>query len=78
MSALLVRGGAKQDVKMLKELAERLGVEITELTEREKEDLGLAHAIKQGRRTPVVSKASVVGALKRARSSSSGGAFCET
>lgn len=66
MTTLLVRGRAKQDVKMLKELAERLGLEITELTGQEKEDFGLAHAIKQGRRTPVVSKASVLRALKRA------------
>lgn len=51
---------------MLKELAERLGLEITELTEQEKEDLGLARAIKQGRRTPVVSKASVLRALRPA------------
>lgn len=66
MTTLLVRGRAKQDVKMLKDLAERLGLEITELTAQEKEDLGLARAIKQGRRTPIVSKASILRALKRA------------
>ena len=65
MTTLLVKGRTKKDVLMLKELAERLGLETTELSEQQKEDLGMAAAIKQGRRSPVVSRASVIRALER-------------
>jgi len=65
MTTLLIRGRAKQDVRMLRELAERLGLEITELTTQAKEDIGLARAIKEGRRTPVVGRASVMRAVER-------------
>ena len=65
MTTLLVKGRTKKDVLMLKELAERLGLETAELSEQQKEDLGMARAIKQGRRSPVVSRTSVMRALER-------------
>lgn len=66
MKTLLVTGRPEQDVEMLKEFGERMGLHVRELTEQQKEDIGLANAIKQGRRTPTVSKASVLRALRRA------------
>jgi hypothetical protein len=65
MTTLLIEGKTKADVKMLRELAERLGFRITELTKQHKEDLGLVSAIKEGRQSPLVSRASVMRVLDR-------------
>jgi len=65
MSTLLIEGKTKADMKMLRELAERLGMRITELSKEQKEDLGLVRAIKEGRKSPLVSRASVMRVLDR-------------
>ncbi len=66
MTTLLIRGRAKQDMKILRELAERLGLEITYLSAKDKEEIGMLKAIQEGRGTPLVSRKTVMRALRKA------------
>ena len=66
MTTLLIQGRAKEDVKMLRELAERLGLHITDLSAKDKEEIGMLRAIQEGRKTPLVSRNAVMRALRRA------------
>lgn len=53
-------------MKILRELAERLGLEITYLSAKDKEEIGMLKAIQEGRGTPLVSRKTVMRALRKA------------
>ena len=62
---LLIRNiKAKADIKLISELAERLGLMTTQLTLEEKEEIGLALAIEEGRKSGYVSEKNVMKTLR--------------
>jgi hypothetical protein len=62
---LLIRNiKAKGDIKLISELAERLGLITTQLSLEEKEEIGLALAIEEGRKSGYVSEKTVMKTLR--------------
>jgi len=49
MEAVILNSDSKSDMKLLLELAKKIGIKARVITESEIEDIGLASAIKQGR-----------------------------
>ena len=48
MEAVLLNSDSKSDMKLLLDLAKKIGIKARVLTESEMEDIGLANAINQG------------------------------
>lgn len=65
MTTLVIRSRKKSAVKKFMDLALQLGVEITSLTDEEKEEVGMIRAIREGQRTPLVSRETVMRNLRR-------------
>jgi hypothetical protein len=65
MESIIIKPGNKKDLKILKQLAERLGLPFSIITEDEQEEIGLARAIDEGRKTKNVSKATIIKRLKK-------------
>ncbi|HXB12086.1 MAG TPA: hypothetical protein VNZ45_08890 [Bacteroidia bacterium] len=62
---LLIRNiKAKQDIRLFNELAARLGLKTTQLSLEEKEDIGLALAIEEGRKSGYIPEKSVMKTLR--------------
>lgn len=49
MEAVLLNSDSKSDMKLLLDLARKIGIKARVITESEMEDIGLANAMKQGR-----------------------------
>ena len=49
MEAVLLNSDSRSDMKLLLDLAKKIGIKARVITESEIEDIGLANAIKQGR-----------------------------
>ena len=49
MQTVVLNGKSKTDLKLLTDLAKKIGISVKYLTEEEKEDIGLLNAIKRGR-----------------------------
>lgn len=49
MEAVLLNSDSKSDMKLLLDLARKIGIRARVITESEMEDIGLTNAIKQGR-----------------------------
>lgn len=49
METVILRGASKAELKMITDLAKRLGIQVKYLTEDEKEEAGLLAAMKTGR-----------------------------
>jgi hypothetical protein len=49
MEAVILNSDSKSDMKLLLDLAKKIGIKARVITESEIEDIGLANAIKQGR-----------------------------
>ena len=61
---LLIRNiKAKGDIKLISDLAERLGLKTTQLSLEEKEDIGLAFAIEEGRKSGYVPEKTIMQTL---------------
>jgi hypothetical protein len=56
---------SKTDLKFFQQLAKRLGLKTTELTEDEKEDIALAKAIKEAKKGDFVGREEVIKALRK-------------
>lgn len=63
MELLISNIKAKGDIKLFSELAERLGLKTSQLSLEEKEDIGLALAIKEGRKSGYVSEETIMKTL---------------
>jgi len=48
MQTMVLEGKSKTDMKLLADLARKLGIKVKYLTEEEKEEIGLIRAIDQG------------------------------
>ncbi len=49
MKTAVLQANSKADLKMLTDLAKKIGITVKYLTEEEKEDIGMLQAIKEGR-----------------------------
>ncbi len=49
MQTVVLHSNSKTDLKLLADLAKKIGITVKYLTEEEKEDIGLLNAIKKGR-----------------------------
>jgi hypothetical protein len=49
METAVLQSKSKSDLKLIAEIARKFGIVIKILTEEEKEEMGLLHAMKQGR-----------------------------
>ena len=49
MQTVVLRGKSKADMKLLADLAKKIGVKVKYLTEADKEDIGMLNAINTGR-----------------------------
>jgi hypothetical protein len=60
MDALIIKSENRSDLKLIKELVKKMGLESKSLSEEEIEDLGLTFLMKQADRTKTVSRESVM------------------
>lgn len=49
METVVLQGNSKAELKLLTDLAKKIGITVKYLSEEEKEDLGLIQAVKEGR-----------------------------
>lgn len=49
METVVLQGNSKADLKMLTDIAKKIGITVKYLSEEEKEDIGLLQAVKEGR-----------------------------
>jgi hypothetical protein len=63
MELLIQNIKSKGDIKLISELALRLGLKTTQLSSEEKEDIGLSIAIEEGRKSGYVSEKTVMKTL---------------
>jgi hypothetical protein len=55
METVVLQGNSKADLKILTDLAKKIGITVKYLSEEEKEDIGLLQAVKEGRTGKYVS-----------------------
>lgn len=60
MDALIIKSKSRSDLKLLKELVKKMGLESKSLSEEEIEDLGLTILMKQADRSKSVSRETVM------------------
>jgi hypothetical protein len=65
MELLISNIKAKQDIKLFTELAQRLGLKAAQLSLEEKEDIGLALAIEEGRKSGFVPEEKIMRTLRK-------------
>jgi len=65
MEALLLNSESKSDMKLLLELAKKIGVKARVITESELEDIGLMNAIRQGRTEEFIDNQSFLKKLRK-------------
>jgi len=64
MSSIVVNPKSKEELKFLQELLEKLGMNVTVLTDEDTEDLGLSILMKDVDRTEIVSEEEILSKLK--------------
>ena len=65
MQTVVLRSNSKTDLKMLTDLARKIGITVTYPTDEEKEDMGLLNAIKKGRTRTYVDTENFVKKLRK-------------
>jgi hypothetical protein len=65
MASLLISGTKKSDLKLLTDLANRIGVKVQTLSEDELLDIGLLKAMEESKTGEYVSRDQIMKALKR-------------
>jgi hypothetical protein len=65
MTSLLISATKKTDIKLLTDLANRIGVKVKTLSEDDLLDIGLLKAMEEGRQSEYVSREQVMKKLKR-------------
>ncbi len=65
MKTLVVTSDDDNELKVLKYLAEKMGMEAEMLSEEEKEDMGLLKAMLEGKQNDYVSEKEVLKALRK-------------
>ena len=65
MEAVVLHSSSKTDIKLLVELAKKIGITVKYLYEEDKEDIGLSNAIKKGRTGQLVETSSFLKKLRK-------------
>ena len=65
MEAVLLNSDSKSDMKLLLELAKKIGIRARVITESELEDIGLINAIRQGRTEKYIDNESFLKKLRK-------------
>ena len=65
MQTAIINSNSKSDLKLLLELAKKIGVQTKVLTQTEIEEMGLAKAIKQGRTGEYIDTSSYLKKLRK-------------
>jgi hypothetical protein len=65
METAVLQGNSKADLKMLTDIAKKIGITVKYLTEEEKEDIGLLKAIKEGRTGKYINTESYLQKLRK-------------
>lgn len=64
MNSLLLKSNSSEDLDLIRQLALKLGLEATELTDEDVEDLGLLKAMEEDKSQDYVSREEVMKKLK--------------
>ena len=67
MESIIIHVREKSDVKFLAALAKRMGCSLSVLTDEEKEEIGLFHAMEEGRKTKLVPRNFVMKKLRNGK-----------
>jgi hypothetical protein len=65
MQTLVLNGESASDIKLIAEIAKKMGLKAKILSEEEKEDIGLLNAIKKGRTKKYVETESFISKLRK-------------
>jgi len=65
MQTVVLQSKSKVDLKLLTDLAKKIGIDVKYLTDEEKEDIGLLNAMKKGRTGKFVDTDSFVKKLRK-------------
>ena len=65
MQTAIINSNSKADLKLLLDIAKKIGLTAKILTEAEKEEMGLVNAIKQGRTGESINTASYIKKLRK-------------
>ena len=65
METVILSGKAKKDIDLIYELAKKMGVSATRISQEDLEDAGLILAMKRGRTHKYVSRKEVMKALRK-------------
>jgi hypothetical protein len=65
MDTVILNSDSKSDLKLLINLAKKLGIDARLLSDDEKEDIGMLNAIKKGRTSKYVDAESFIDKLKK-------------
>lgn len=65
METVVLQGNSKEDLKILTDLAKKIGIKVKYLSEEEKEDLGMIQAVKEGRTGKYVNTESYIEKLRK-------------
>lgn len=65
MQTILLNSDSKSNIKLLTEMAKKIGVKVKILTEEEIEDMGLLTAMNQGRTNKTISSKEFVKSLRK-------------
>ncbi len=65
MQTLVLNGESASDIKLIAEIAKKMGLKAKILSEEEKEDIGMLNAIKKGRTKKYVDSESFISKLRK-------------
>jgi hypothetical protein len=65
MQTLVLNGESASDIKLIAEIAKKMGLKAKILSEDEKEDIGMLNAIKKGRTKKYVDAESFISKLRK-------------
>ncbi len=65
MQTLILNGDSASDIKLIAEIAKKMGLKAKILSEEEKEDIGMLNAIKKGRTKKYVDSESFISKLRK-------------
>jgi hypothetical protein len=65
MQTVVLRSDSKANLKLLTDLAKKIGITVKYLTEDEKEDIGMLNAINKGRTNEYVNTESFIKKMKK-------------
>jgi len=65
MQTVILQGDSKESLKLLTELARKIGISVKYLTEEEKEEMGLLIAINKGKTGKYIDTATFIEGLRK-------------